>query len=718
VTDGPGQDEVRDEQLALVPAAVRAASRRRSPRPPAPPAEVDPVAEVLVDVPLAHLDRPFEYLVPASMGETARPGVRVRVRFAGQDVDGYLVARRDRAQHAGRLAPLRRVVSPEVVLDDDLLALCRAVADRWGGPLTDVLRLAVPPRHAEAEKQRSASASDRPEPGPDAGPDADVDSDSSSAVGSGGGLDAGLAVDRGVGPDVGPWADYPAGRAFLDRLSGGDAVRAAWTALPSAGGPRDWPQAVAAAVRRTVRADRGALVVVPDRRDLARADEALTHALGVGGHVVLSADLGPRARYAAWLRVSRGEARAVVGTRAAAFAPVRDLGLVVCWDDGDDLLAEPRSPYPHVREVLVLRAQLARCGALFGGYTRTAEVQQLVETGWARPIEALTPVVRARAPRVLLAGEGHEQERDAAASSARLPSLAWRTAKAALADGPVLVQVPRRGYVPAVACRTCRVPARCATCHGPLGLTAADQPPACRWCGRAAVGWRCPRCEGTTLRSSVVGARRTADELGRAFPGVPVRTSGGEAVLSRVPSRPAVVVATPGAEPVAEGGYAAALLLDAWALLDRADLRAGEESLRRWFDAAALVRGAADGGAVVLVAPAGLRPVEALVRWAPAWFAAGELAERRSLGFPPAATVVTMTGPADAVASLRSVTELPDPVEVLGPVPHEDDVRLLLRTPLEHGDELARAVRAGVAVRTARKEPGSVRVQRDPLDLV
>jgi len=458
--------------------------------------------------------------------------------------------------------------------------------------------------------------------------------------------------------------------------------------------------------------------VVPDHRDLARVDAALTEVLGAGRHVALTAELGPRARYAAWLRVSRGQVRVVVGTRAAMFAPVRDLGLVVCWDDGDDLHAEPRAPYPHVRDVLVLRAQLAGCGALLAGFARTAEVQQLVENGWARAIDAPSPTVRRRVPRVVLAGEGHEQERDAAAASARLPSLAWRTAKEALGTGPVLVQVPRRGYVPAVSCRTCHEPARCPACQGPLGVPAAGQSPVCRWCARVAMAWRCPHCEGTALRSSVVGARRTAEELGRAFPGVPVRTSGADVVLARVPSSPALVVATPGAEPVADGGYAAALLLDAWALLERADLRAGEESLRRWMNAAALVRGGDEGGRVVLVAPAGLRPVEALVRWSPSWFAAGELAERRALRFPPAATVLTLSGAPDAVQGLLRCVELPPEVEVLGPVPHADGARMLLRSPVEQGHELAAAVRAGVAVRTARKEPGSVRVQRDPLDLV
>jgi len=632
--------------------------------------------------------------VPEPMSASAVPGARVRVRFAGRDLPGYVLARKAAAEHPGALAPLRRVVSAEPVLGPDLLALCRRVAERWAGALPDVVRLAVPPRHAEAEKAAGTPVGPVP-----------------------------------ARPPAGPWADYPAGEAFLEHLHAGAAPRAAWAALPSAGpsqgGDGDdggWPTAVAVAVATALSAGRGALVVVPDHRDAARVDAALTRAVGGGLHVVLSADLGPRARYATWLRAARGQVRAVVGTRAAMFAPVHDVGLVVCWDDGDDLHAEPHAPYPHVREVLALRAELSGAAALLGGHVRTAEVEQLVQSGWARPVDPDRPRVRARTPRVLLTGEGPEPERDAAATSARLPSLAWRTAQAGLRDGPVLVQVPRRGYVPAVACQQCRAPARCARCQGPLAVAGPDAAPACRWCGTTDAAWACPQCGGRRLRSSVVGARRTAEELGRAFPGVPVRTSGGGAVLAGVPSSPALVIATPGAEPVAQDGYAAALLLDAWALLDRADLRAGEEALRRWMNAAALVRGADRGGSVVLVAPAGLPPVEALVRWAPAWHARQELAERQALRFPPASTMFTLTGAPAAVDSLVGAIQLPPGVERLGPVPGapgrgEQRVRLLLRSSIVDAPGLADAIRAAVSVRSARKDAGGVTVHRDPLEL-
>ena len=129
------------------------------------------VAAVVVETPLAHLDRVFEYAVPDELDADAVPGARVRVRFSGRELDGFVVERRSAPQHEGRLTPLRRVVSPEPVLTPEVLALCRAVAERYAGTLSDVLRLAVPTRHATAERNlvMDGSVPDElaaPDPGP------------------------------------------------------------------------------------------------------------------------------------------------------------------------------------------------------------------------------------------------------------------------------------------------------------------------------------------------------------------------------------------------------------------------------------------------------------------------------------------------------------------------------------------------------------------------
>ena len=662
-------------------AATRPA-RRGAARDPGPVAAVLPVARVAVDMPLAHLDRPFDYLVPERLSDQAVPGCRVRVRFAGQLVDGYLLGRAEASGHQGRLARLERVVSPEPVLSPEIMALAREVADRWAGTLADVLRLAIPPRHARTE-----SAAPPPEPG-EPGPDR---------------------------PEPGPWARYPDGPAYLDALASRRGPRAVWSALP---GPH-WPEEIARAVGTVAAAGRGALAVVPDARDLSLLDEALTAQLGPGRHATLSADLGPAERYRRWLAVRRGAQRVVAGTRAAMFAPVSDLGLVVIWDDGDDLHAEPRAPYPHAREVLALRAHRTGAAVLIGGFARTAESTSLVASGWARPIVAGRPVLRDHAPAVRATGGDTELARDEAARTARLPSLVLRTARDGLTSGPVLVQVPRRGYVAALGCARCRERARCAACGGPLTLASDAAAPRCGWCGAADERWRCSRCGHPGVRALVTGAGRTAEELGRAFPGVPLITSGGAAMIPAVPGSPALVVATPGAEPRAAGGYAAALLLDGWMLLGRPSLRAAEEALRRWMNAAALVRAGPAGGRVVVVADSAIPAVQALIRWDPVTHSERELGERAELHFPPAVRIASVSGPQDAVEALLAGMELPPGGELLGPVDEPSDgVRMLVRVPRSEALALAGALQRAQAGRSARKAPGAVRVQLDPAELI
>ncbi|UIJ34141.1 primosomal protein N' [Allobranchiibius sp. GilTou73] len=689
-----------EHQLALLHAA--AATRRTTARATSDDGPELPVAQVAVDVGLPHLDRPFEYAVPVDLDDTALPGARVKVRFAGKDVSGFVLARVREAEHVGKLTDIRRVVSPEAALTPAIARLCREVADRYAGTFSDVVRLAVPARHAAAEKALDAKVEGADAPSPE----------------SGGEEHAASAAPDPTSPGTGAWGRYPAGPAFLHRLGAGGAPAAAWLAAPTTDPVLDWPTAMAQAARATLDGGRGAVLVVPDHRDVDRLDEALTEQLGPGRHVRLTASQGPQARYTAFLKLLRGHVRCVVGTRAAAFAPVADLGLVAWWDDGDDLLAEPRAPYPHVREVLRLRAEHEGAGLLSGGFARSVAIQQWVQQGALQSVDL--PVRRAAVPRVIVAGDERDVERSGAAARAHLPSAAWRAAHEALQHGPVLVQVPRRGYLPSLRCDTCRDPARCAVCHGPLALTGSGETPVCRWCGVPATPFDCPNCHSHRLRAGVVGARRTAEELGRAFPGVPVVRSGAGEVVAHVSSSPALVIATPGAEPVAAQGYRATLLLDAWALVDRPVLSAGEETLRRWCTAAALTRSQDDDGVVVVCGVRDDEPlpvVQALVRWAPAWLAERELAEREALALPPAVWMAGLTGDAPAVVSMdRGVG---DGFERIGPLAHPErdgtvQERLLLRTSLEDGPRAAAALHAARAGRSARKEPGSVTVRVDP----
>jgi primosomal protein N' (replication factor Y) len=678
-------DDRADGQPEMLPGLARASVRRSQARAAATreraaqavaPADVDPVARVLVDLPLAHLDRPFDYLVPHAMADDARPGARVKVRFAGQDADGFVVERVPASDHPGRLAPLRRVVSAEPVLSPVIAALSEEVARRYAGSRADVLRLAVPPRHATTEKEPTSPA-----------PDPVVDGEAGALA----------------------WRDHPHGPAFLAALAGRGVPRAVWSAAPGV----DWPLLLAHAAAAAYSSGRGALLVVPDRKDVARVDAALTQVLGPGHHVALTADSGPAGRYRDFLAVARGARKVVVGTRAAAFAPVHDLGLVAIWDDGDDLHAEPRAPYPHAREVLLLRAESEGTAAVVGGFARTVESAYLLRTGWARELSpARESVRRAVTARVAGASE-HDLARDPHAGAARFPRQAHELVRDAVGEGAVLVQTPRSGYAASLACERCRTPARCTTCSGPLRLSGPEHPPTCAWCGTPDPAWACAACGARGLRAPVVGEGRTAEELGRAFPGVTVRTSGGSHVLDRVSGARTIVVATPGAEPVHDAGYAAVVLLDTWLALARTDLRTQEEALRRWLNAAALT---APGGAVLAVGDPGTPALQALVRWDPAGFAERELADRQSAHLPPASRLATITGSPGALDDALTLLALPEGAELLGPVPVGDELRALVRVPRTAGAALSAALLELQRLRSARKlDP--VRVQVDPAAL-
>lgn len=658
-------------------------------------AEHEPIARVLPMLTVPHLDRDFDYLVSADQSDDAQPGVRVRVRFHGRLVDAFVLERRSDTDHVGKLGWLDKVVSGECVLTRDVRRLVDGVTARYAGTRADVLRLAVPPRHAGVEKQTPKL----------------LDPFTPAAV------------------DTTAWAAYSGGAQFIAALGDGRAARAVWQALPG----EAWAQRLAEAAAVTVNSGRGVLAVLPDQRDVDLLYPAAVDHVHPARVVALSAGLGPAERYRRWLAVLRGDARLVIGTRSSVFAPVADLGLVLVWDDGDDSLAEPRAPYPHAREVAMLRAHQVRCAAMIGGYARTAEAQALVRSRWAHDLTATRQTVRLHAPRVIaLEDSVYAQERDPAARTARLPSVALDAARAALArDAPVLVQVPRRGYVPALSCARCRTIARCRHCTGPLSLPGRDAPGAvCRWCAREELALRCTRCGSDAVRAVVVGARRTAEELGRAFPGASVITSGGDDVVTSVPARAAVVVATPGVEPAAAGGYGAALLLDSWALLGRQDLRAAEDTLRRWMAAAALVRSRTDGGVVMVVAESAIPTVQALIRWDPVGHAESELDSRAEVGLPPAVHIAAADGAPAAVDALLTAADLPGTADLLGPVElplgarrpagvaaDTPVSRMLVRVPREGGLELAAALRRATAVQSARHEHEPVRVQIDPLHI-
>lgn len=636
--------------------------------PAAPGLVAASVARVLVDSPLPQLDRLFDYLIPPEHAEAAVPGVRVKVplRSAGRVADGYLVEVVEHGEYSGVLSELESVVSPVRVLAPEVWALARKAADRAAGSASDIVRLAVPPRQVRVEKAFLAAEAESPPPVITAAP---IESYGQRVIESALALGERLAVDAVPGV-----------------LEVGDGV---WVGA--------WAVAMAGAAASVLAAGRSAILAVPDYRDQEQLEAALRHVLPDESIVRLDAKQSNPDRYRGLLRCLSGRPLAIVGNRSVVYAPAANLGLIAVWDDGDPLHSEPLSPYVHTRDAALLRQELQECALAFFGNSRSTEVERLVELGWLRSVSPVPLVL----PKVVPTAQ--QSSTDRLAAQARIPSAAWKIARSALEHGPVLVQVARPGYAPRLACADCGQTARCLRCEGPLLQKSARSVPACAWCGALAVNWKCSNCEGEKLRLVGNGATRTAEDLGRAFPGVRVIIADGERQVLAVGSEPALVIATRGAEPIAAGGYRAVLLLDGERMLARESLRVGEDCLRWWSNAAAL--GA--GGATTVLVGVGGALATALVTWRQADYARSELADRRRLRFPPAVRVATITGSVESVSRAVAASGV-DPVDVLGPVDlAPPTVRTILRFDYNHGAAVAAALRAELirAATSRRRSP-------------
>ena len=671
-----------------------------------PLAAEDPVARVLIDHPVPHLARVFDYAVPEKLAEAALPGVRVRVKFAGKLRDGYLLERVDSSDHLGPLATLQRVSGPVQVLRPALRALCEATARRYGGTLADVLRLAIPPRHARGEKAVLKAEKERTARTAAAGPATAVED--STAVSGDTADDASSSLpggDERLLGRLGRWL-VEADPEVTDDAAGPRRRALACTPGPTPG--LSWVRAGLAAARETLAAGRSVLWLVPDHRELTVLHTGL-EAAGLTDVAVLSADQSPEQRWQAWLRGLLGHTRVTIGTRAAAFAPVAELGLIICTDDANRNYLDQHAPYPHAREVSLLRSTIEDTELLFVSTDRSAEVQRLVETGWLADITPTGPARRHAAPVVFVPDE----DRDPFAWQ-RIPSRAWTIMRTGLrpgprdggVPGPVLVQVPRSGYYPVFACARCQEVARCPRCEATLTTQSEVGPFACRACGYHSDEFSCSRCRSHQVRSIVRGRGRTVEELRRAMPDVEIVESGGENIVTVLDETPRLVVATTGAEPYVLGGYCAAILLDS--LWPGPWMRSIDESVARRLRAAALVRSRDQGGVVYLGDEDELIR-KTLTGFDPVTFMSRQLADRKVLGFPPYRRILELTGAGSDIDAM--LAEL-DEVEELLRDEDEDGQRAVAAYPISAGDRVGTRVAEMIASRSAKKQP-QVRVRID-----
>lgn len=626
---------------------------------------------MLLDTPLPQLDHIFEYRVPEHLLGLISPGFKISVPLRGGNrfAEAYVISVANAAEFSGELQFVNKLISTLPIIQPETFALARQVADRQAGSASDVLRLTVPARYVRTEKAFIAQSSPCP---PFAG---SVPLPSSKLLAS---LVPGDRFALHVAPDT--------------------------PTSQSACGTPDFVQQVLHLAAVELSQGRSTIIVVPDFRDIDLFEQAALETDIAPYFIRVDARISGQDRYAHYLR-SLSEPLVILGNRSAVLAPAQNLGLIVMWDDGDHNFEEPLAPYAHSRDVALIRQTQTSCSLVFASHSRSLEVQRLVDLGWLK--EYVVPSETSR--HIVLTDLEQNSEN---MTSARIPAQALLGAKKALEHGPVLIQVASPGFAPALVCGGCRERARCLSCQGPLHVAHRGSLASCRWCGQLASTWSCQACASVSLRPVAAGSERTSDEIGRAFPGVQIIVADGNHTVTQVPNTPLIVIATPGAEPRAEGGYAGMLLLDGERLRGREALRAEEDALRNWSNTIALSRPQAS----IFLAGAGPILGPTVQKWSQTQWAHRELVDRNNLRLPPVVRVVSVTGAQEIVTATCAELPLLTGSTVLGPVGRSDgSARALIMFEYKDGETLAKYLRSCVvksATRSKKPASGNAQAQR------
>jgi primosomal protein N' (replication factor Y) len=281
-----------------------------------------------------------------------------------------------------------------------------------------------------------------------------------------------------------------------------------------------------AAMRRALDIGRTAILLVPEIGLTPAMAAQLHHAFGSEVALLHSA-LTPEERSEQWHRIRKGEARVVVGTRSAIFAPVEKLGLVVVDEEQDSSYKQESMPRYHARDVAVMRAKLADAAVVLGSATPSLETWHNATTGKYQRIEIRERVKDRPLPEVRLVDMRQEfQETGEEHLFARV--LIEQTRETLERGEQAMILLNRRGYSFVVVCRACGVKLECENCS--IALTyhkalpgdgqAAGQRLECHYCGyKKTVPRRCPSCESEYLYFLGAGSQQGEERLQEIFPG-------------------------------------------------------------------------------------------------------------------------------------------------------------------------------------------------------
>jgi primosomal protein N' (replication factor Y) len=539
-------------------------------------------ARVVVESDLLQLDREFDFLVPQSLAQSVQVGQRVKFQLGRTKklATGFVISLP--AESSFATSELVEIVDVEPVVTAEIFQLARQVANRQAVALGEVLQQAIVEHMPRIQK-----------------------------------------------PEISPTQEID---VALPELAGITSLPKKATVLTSARslthqGMRspDWCWLFLRAAVEAIQAGKSAILIVPERDQINQL-AALFSAMGLQDFISAWLPGAKKSERFANFHRALGQAQSIViGSRSAIYAPVKNLGVIALFDDGDDSLREQGSPYTNAREVALMRAS-DEVKLLFAANYRSLEIQRLVEIGYLKDLEIKLPPARI----------------SYSLPAQRLDAASFKLMRDALEVGPVLVLIPRKGNSATVYCAGCDQRLVCNNCKGPIWENEKGEY-RCRIC--QGISHSCAACGSSKLRRGRTGSTRTAAEFGKAFPGITISEFTSDTKPTAIKKSKHLVLATPGSAPRVSQGYAALLILDSDVWLSMPQLRSEQTAIRDWMEAIELL---SDTGRAHI---AGVNQDlgQALSLGQHRALAANAFREVNSLSLPPAARIASLEGSQDTI---------------------------------------------------------------------
>ena len=621
------------------------------------------VVDVVVDTPVIHLDGLYTYALTDSDYELCEIGSLVKIPFGKTVTTGYVINIRNRTSKDVALKGIVSIISSHALLKPNIWALIQSAATRYCANPNDLIRFAIPARVASSEKS---------------------------------------AVTEFKNAGGSKLVTYPS-TGLLERIYGSkiSAIASKKSGAILAPTAIDTFEVLLEMILRK-KSLGSVLVILPDVKDTDRLVEKLT-SHGDIDFLRFDSSLDKSARYLAFLGILQGEYQLVIGNRSAIFAPIPNLQSIIILNESDPSNFERRSPYTNTRDLALLRSNNEKISLWFLDASPSLELLRLVETKWLPFFTPSVDFIRDR--KWLVTSDNQERTR----------KNVFSVIRHGLEQGPVLIVVAERGYFNAATCNQCKNQALC-KCGGKLLLGKAVASPECVLCATKYPEWKCNWCNSPKFYRFQKGDERHLEEFGKAFPKISITSSNAKLTKVKISSEPAIVIATPGCEPVCQDGYSAIVLLDGKSIFNRPFLRSEEEARYRWLNALTLLR---PDGQIYLSLPDSHPEVQALLQSIPLKSSRTELENRKSLSFPPYARFIEIQSASKEINLIAEQFRREDSIkcEVLGPTQIDKfESKIILRVSIADSAKLGEIVYDLKRYRSA-KAMSALRVQVDPFTI-